>query len=109
MHNLRLWSAIACACTIAFVSIVVGVSIHDGIHWDEYAANTPSIGAGTPRSYAVLGSKASKSFDAMGALATIAFACKCLRSYTILCWQPKAYSVRKSATAAEALLTKSCV
>ena len=30
LHNLRLWSAIACACTIAFFTIVLGVSIHDG-------------------------------------------------------------------------------
>ena len=76
LHNLRLWSAVACACTIAFVAIVLGISIHDGRHWDEYAANNPDIGAGTPRSYEVLGSTASKSFDAMGSLATIAFACK---------------------------------
>lgn len=74
LHNLRLWSAIACACTIAFVAIVLGISIHDGRHWDEYVANDPELGPGTPRSYAVLGSTASKSFDAMGALATIAFA-----------------------------------
>lgn len=76
LHNLRLWSAVACACTIAFVAIVLGVSIHDGQHWDEYVANDPELGPGTPRSYAVLGSQAGKSFDAMGALATIAFACK---------------------------------
>lgn len=82
LHNLRLWSAIACACTIAFVAIVLGISIHDGRHWDEYVANDPELGPGTPRSYAVLGSTASKSFDAMGALATIAFACESLSFYT---------------------------
>ena len=30
LHNLRLWSAIACACTVVFFFIVLGVSIHDG-------------------------------------------------------------------------------
>ena len=54
----------------------MGVSIYDGLHWEEYAASSPLLGPGTQRSYTVLGSKATQSFDAMGALATIAFACK---------------------------------
>lgn len=30
LHGLRLWSGIACACTIIFVIIVVGISAWDG-------------------------------------------------------------------------------
>lgn len=80
LHNLRLWSMIACACAIAFVSIVLGISIHDGRDFNRYLAKIgdPKLPPGTARSYEVLGSTASKSFDALGALATISFACKSL-------------------------------
>ena len=30
LHGLRLWSGIACACTIVFVAIVIGVAAYDG-------------------------------------------------------------------------------
>ena len=30
LHNLRVWSAIACACTVVFVIIVIGISAYDG-------------------------------------------------------------------------------
>ncbi|KAK9807181.1 hypothetical protein WJX73_004815 [Symbiochloris irregularis] len=68
LHGLRLWSGIACGCTIVFVVIVVGISAYDGNHFSEQ-------NPGEDRTYAVDGtSTADKAFDAMGALATIAFA-----------------------------------
>ena len=30
LHNLRVWSGIACACTVMFFAIVIGVAAHDG-------------------------------------------------------------------------------
>lgn len=32
LHNLRIWSALACACTIVFVVIVIGCAAYDGEH-----------------------------------------------------------------------------
>lgn len=77
LHNLRLWSIIACACTVVFVAIVLGISIHDGRDFQRYLIKIDDsmLPPGkTTRSYAVLGSTAGKSFDALGALATISFA-----------------------------------
>ena len=31
LHSLRLWSGVACTCTIIFVVIVVGIAAHDGM------------------------------------------------------------------------------
>lgn len=61
LHGLRWWSSISTILVFVFMAIIFGVSIHDGM-------NSP------PRDFGIHDTSATGTFNAMGAIGSIAFA-----------------------------------
>ncbi|CAK9209813.1 unnamed protein product [Sphagnum troendelagicum] len=62
LHSLRLYSTISLVLTMIITFITIGISIKDGVK------------SGVARDYSIVGTKADKWFNAMGALSIVGFA-----------------------------------